>query len=548
MKIFFFIFGLISIPLIFFTLFAKTDKGVNLKLGSFYIIKNFSSKFFRVRDFKDKILLLLRLFFSIVICVLIFNPTNIEVPQRETIVHKPEVAALSSNSENTKKVILDLPDKILDSFNEDIFFLEAMSKNFFIKERKLTFIYNPDKKRIDEISGDIVVFPGPDQDRYALEKWANIFYLSGIQENKLKSKDLDYHIIRFLRPVFVDKSKISVYSKLENDMPVVFSIEDGDRRILIFSVGPSSFWGDIGITGYMLGLIRTFYNNITITENISGDLKKLKESGMVNEKLPHKLLLYFAVLFLLLEMFWFIFKSRMFKKNFSAIIILFLFLFSCENLLADDFKFIELDTNYAVNNQNRIMFSIIKREVEKYSSVRIDPAFYKKFTIGDFLNGKMPEVPFLWVVGCKGKGFFSGRHQNKLENFLEKGGIIFILTCGSPDDTSFFYSLENFSKYLIKQQDEDWEIPELSKSHPLFKSFFLLQGVPMYGVNISRSTRRTAFIVSRQGLKNKILRQDKYSLRIAVNIILYMLSGNYKSDQVHTRQILRKLKKRELYK
>ena len=63
-----------------------------------------------------------------------------------------------------------------------------MSKNFLIREKKLTFIYSPDKNRMNRINGDVVVFPGPSQNRKAFDQWSNVFYMSEIQEEKLKIK------------------------------------------------------------------------------------------------------------------------------------------------------------------------------------------------------------------------------------------------------------------------------------------------------------------------------------------------------------------------
>jgi len=42
--------------------------------------------------------------------------------------------------------------------------------------------------------------------------------------------------------------------------------------------------------------------------------------------------------------------------------------------------------------------------------------------------------------------------------------------------------------------------------------------------------------------------KDEKALRTGINIVLYLLSGNYKSDQLHVRHILKRLKKRELFK
>jgi hypothetical protein len=68
------------------------------------------------------------------------------------------------------------------------------------------------------------------------------------------------------------------------------------------------------------------------------------------------------------------------------------------------------------------------------------------------------------------------------------------------------------------------------------------------GADVSLTTKRSAIILSENNLRQRILSRNDDALKASVNIVLYMLSGNYKSDQIHTRQILNRLKKRELFR
>ena len=40
-------------------------------------------------------------------------------------------------------------------------------------------------------------------------------------------------------------------------------------------------------------------------------------------------------------------------------------------------------------------------------------------------------------------------------------------------------------------------------------------------------------------------RQRELSIRFGINLVMYALTGNYKSDQVHSKSILERLKKKE---
>ncbi len=88
----------------------------------------------------------------------------------------------------------------------------------------------------------------------------------------------------------------------------------------------------------------------------------------------------------------------------------------------------------------------------------------------------------------------------------------------------------------------------LTGDHPLYKSFYLMNSQNFRGADVSLTTKRTAIILSENNLRQRILNRNEDALKAGVNIVLYMLSGNYKSDQIHTRQILNRLKKRELFR
>ena len=76
-----------SVPLVFFTLFAKSQKGQRIRLGSYFIIKDFTSRVFRVRSLDDKLLLVIRLIFAVIIAALVINPLELDTPDSRTVLH-----------------------------------------------------------------------------------------------------------------------------------------------------------------------------------------------------------------------------------------------------------------------------------------------------------------------------------------------------------------------------------------------------------------------------------------------------------------------------
>ncbi len=549
MNLLFIILSIMAVPAIFFTLFARTEKGQKIKLGSYFLVRNLDSRIFRVRSLKDKPLLIARLVFASIMAILVVDPLDLDVPDRNSVLHnsKEKVAALKI--EKGKKVRLNVPDRILDSFDEDVFFLNSLAKNLPASEAQLVIVYDPDKERLRKEKGDKIIFPGINQDKNVFEEWNDIFYLSDLLEIESKIKDSEYSVKKYFRPVFVDENRISIFSKLENGFPVAFSFKDKGKRILFFTTGIAESWGDAGLSGQIMDIIIGFQNNISMSgEALIGDTESLKKYGEASGKIPYMPFLYSAVLFFLFELLIFAYRSWTFKKGSAVLTVLLLLIFPGTDLFAGGFQFIELDINSVPDVSNRTMFSIIKKEVERSSSIKIDPVFYKKITTAEMAKGKMPELPYLWIIGCKDSRFFSSGLREALSKFMERGGIIFIETCGKKTDSQYLSEIKDFLLEQSGYNPRKGVLPRLPSDHAIYKSFYILYEEIFYGIDISRFTKRTALIVSRGEFKNRVLRRDKTALRTSVNVILYMLSGNYKSDQIHTRQILKKLKKRELYR
>ena len=228
----------------------------------------------------------------------------------------------------------------------------------------------------------------------------------------------------------------------------------------------------------------------------------------------------------------------------KTLVALFILIFSASSY-AEDFKFIELSVSGEINRNSRKFFSILKQELEQKTTIKISPNYYKTHSSRALINGKMPEFPYLWIIGCKSSLKMSEKLSKSLLDFIKRGGVVFVETCGLGNDASYY----QFYYYLGMMISRNLIKPSyLTKDHPVYKSFYLLSEENFIGVDVSISTRRTALIVDRNNLIKRVIAYDKDAIKAAVNIVLYMLSGNYKSDQIHTRQILKRLKKRELFR
>ncbi len=163
--------------------------------------------------------------------------------------------------------------------------------------------------------------------------------------------------------------------------------------------------------------------------------------------------------------------------------------------------------------------------------------------------------PVLYLNGNTDFAPFSEAHILKLHRFLRLGGFLFIDDFGEDDgfDTAI---RREFGRIFPKNPFE-----RIDHDHTLFKSFYLIDGRPgrrerlpyVEGIHIDE---RTPVIYSRNDLGGAWMRdqfgnwslpvypggdhQRELAFRFGVNVIMYALCTNYKSDQVHIPFILKR--------
>jgi hypothetical protein len=538
MKIFYIIPALLAVPLVFFTMYLRTSYGIKQKLGSFFLIRKFKSDFLKVRSLKDIILLLSRLAFAILIIILIINPSDIEKPGRNTIFHEP---AKDNAGKAGYNIRLIAQSQATDRFDEDRFFLESFIKNYKTGAADVSLVYNPSEKIFDSLNGNVIIFPHRKQAGSAFLKWIELFDFSPIRVKEEKIKDTDI-AVRAYYPITIASDKVKKRVELNDGTVIAASFDYNGGRILLFGTGVSGYWGDMGVSGYFTDIIDGFINNITYAEkdgiNILKNLEKntVPDFGEVKSLLSFDTILKIASLVFLFELILFVFRSLCLKKILPLIFIL---LFSAD-LYAEDFKFIEL--TFDEMQSNAAMFRIIKQELEEKTSVKISPNYYAAHSVYSLLQGKLPEHPYLWIIGCAGMSGFPEKLSGALSDFIERGGILFVDMAGEGTQCRKY-----FDGLALKIAGNNG-LSKLPADHPLYKSFFLMNSQNFSGADVSVTTKRTAVIISENNFKQRIINRNSDALKSGVNIVLYMLSGNYKSDQIHTRQILNRLKKRELFK
>jgi len=169
------------------------------------------------------------------------------------------------------------------------------------------------------------------------------------------------------------------------------------------------------------------------------------------------------------------------------------------------------------------------------------------------------DYPFLWLIGKNDFPVFSPSEAKTLRNFIDRGGMIFIDDASDTVASDFRRKIK--SEFQRVFPDKPWQ--KIPLSHAVFRSFYLLRGVSgrriwreyLEGIAVGE---RFVVILSRNDVSgtwqkdhfgNYIYecypgkdRQRWESHKLTINLIMYSLTGTYKSDAVHQPFIERKLR------
>ncbi|MBK93103.1 MAG: hypothetical protein CMP33_02280, partial [Rickettsiales bacterium] len=202
-------------------------------------------------------------------------------------------------------------------------------------------------------------------------------------------------------------------------------------------------------------------------------------------------------------------------------------------------------------------------QISKYISSKTSAILGNPIKIDLELN-EVDYFPLIYIPLIKTGSNPSFRAIKKLQNFINSGGILFF-DCKATYESLFVEDcLINFN-----QKFKDLDISTFKKltlENTLSKSFYLLDNYP------GRKNEMVYIAFNNQINNDKVLsviignndwtgawakdKKNEYSLplfsndneqrilskRFGTNIVLYSLTGNYKSDQVHIPEILKRMK------
>jgi hypothetical protein len=195
----------------------------------------------------------------------------------------------------------------------------------------------------------------------------------------------------------------------------------------------------------------------------------------------------------------------------------------------------------------RPSFATLAREVSQRTSIEIDtkPAVHTQ------ISQEALAEPWLWVERIDSVTTRSGAMDSDLALWLKRGGLLII---EAPWTVS---QLEGLVARLNMRQagsGDGWK--PLPPDHELMRSFYLLDALPSCQGEIWRGYQfdgRLAILAIPYGFLQSVRDQSapvtcssppdsERSTRIFVNMIMVALATDYKRDQIHLPEILKRLR------
>ncbi|MFU8806825.1 MAG: DUF4159 domain-containing protein [Bradymonadaceae bacterium] len=192
-------------------------------------------------------------------------------------------------------------------------------------------------------------------------------------------------------------------------------------------------------------------------------------------------------------------------------------------------------------------------ELEKRTSVEV----LSDVSVVDGLGADIFDFPFLIMAGDRRFDPWPEERVNNLRTYLQAGGFLFIDSAEGVVDGPFATSVEREMKRIFPRK----RLTKVPRDHVLHKSFYLVDQ-PVGRINVASQFEaifdedRLAVVVSHNDILGALARDNfgnwEYSVtpggerqremayRLGINIVMYALTVNYKSDQVHIPFILRR--------
>ncbi len=225
-----------------------------------------------------------------------------------------------------------------------------------------------------------------------------------------------------------------------------------------------------------------------------------------------------------------------------------------------DLSYAKVEFGVYGNKDANLSIKFLAKEVSARTSIELTSAPFRVLQ----LDGSSLTLPWIWISDINGlitpdtsikaggegslKGSPIGSFTNDLMMWLRRGGFLVLETNLSTNQ------LQQLTKNLGTAEVTPW-LP-LPPDHELMRSFYLIDALPDCQGEIWRGLQfdgRLAILAIPYGfldsLKDKRLKPNcgrpmdqEYSTRVFVNLIMVALATDYKKDQIHLPEILKRLR------
>lgn len=188
----------------------------------------------------------------------------------------------------------------------------------------------------------------------------------------------------------------------------------------------------------------------------------------------------------------------------------------------------------------------LAREVESRTSIDLKPTL----VVNAKVDVNALREPWLWVRSINSITNGQGQLQKPVLDWVQRGGFLVI------EDSGHEATLQKLvaEGFPVLRQQEGWR--PIPPDHELMRSFHLLDSLPSCPGQVWRGyhfDERLAILTVPQGFLDSILDRQKpipclatqdyeRNTRVFVNVLMVALTTDYKKDQIHLPEILKRLR------
>jgi len=383
----------------------------------------------------------------------------------------------------------------------------------------------------------------------------------------------------------------ATWARLQDGAPIVTSNSKGLGRIVLFHVTAGPEWSNLAIGGLYVDMLRRLLplaNNrpedVSVIKPMSG-VTEIAYSGR-SERTLGGLLLSLVLIMVAIDVFFSLTSSGRIgylkpKLARSSLAIALAFFMVTPDALAQSTN--ENDSTFAIDDALSLHLAYVKtgnRDIDALTEAGLETlvlALTQRTTIEPSgVRGVNPETdplifyPFLYYAVERDAQPLSDTAASALNAYMASGGTI-VFDTRDQGDRALLGTNTHPGLTAITSSLDIPQIGPVPEDHVINKAFYLIDSYPgrwangtvwvdkdrngtardgVTSVIIGANDWAAAWAIDNGGqglitLERDMPRQREFAMRFGVNLAMYTLSGNYKSDQVHAAALIERIGTRD---